>query len=123
MTRLAHDRAGVARPEELKEPGSHPRVKGVRRRELHEQGPSPPAQTAGLIEKPFQRQSCLAQLQIMCDGAGKLDREAKARRRRSRPPCIRDGGMRAMEGRVDLGAAENARVTLEVRALDLESVC
>src|SRR5687767_2277690 len=117
MTRLAYDKATIARAEEREECVRHPGHELQRRRQLHQERPALSGKAGALLEQSFERRTYALQLLIVRNHARNLYGEAELGRRAARPFRIRCGAVMPMKRRVDLRARHDARVPLEMRSL------
>ena len=115
MARLAHQESVVETTQEFKEPARYAAVKIERRRQLHEERTALATQAIRFPQEPLEQDPDTPELMIVRNRAWNFDRESKMVRRGGRPPGVRGRGVRAMKRRVDLRAAEDATVALQVR--------
>jgi len=116
MPRLAHQSAVVAFTNEIEEARRDAVVEPQRRRQLDEHRAAFRSEAGAFLEASFERQPRPFQLLVVRDYPRQLDRKAEARRSRCRPSGVGRCRVRTMEGRIDFCAAEQARITLKMRA-------
>jgi hypothetical protein len=116
VARLADDRTGVARAQQLEEAAGPSRVEGMRRRKLQQYHSQLAAQPGDFIEKPRQRLARPCQAAIVADHLRHLHREAEPGRHARGPPLIGRRRVRPVERRVDLRRVQLRGIALELRA-------
>ena len=120
MARLAHRKSAIVFPQQRKESTGHARIERQRRRQLHQDRTALVAQASRLLEESCEQLARAPQLLVVGDRARHLHREQEVGRRRRGPPRIRGDRVRTMKRGIDLGAAQDRRVALQVRAVTRE---
>ena len=115
MARLAHQEPVVETTQEFKEPARYAAVKIERRRQLHEERTALATQAIRFPQELLEQAPDTSELMIVGNRAWNFDRESKMVRCGGRPPGVRGRRVRAMKRRIDLRAAEDATVALQVR--------
>src|SRR5688572_12382732 len=123
MPGLADERPVVRRSQKVQEWGHDGRIKRQRRRQLHKDWPPFPGQAVGLSQKRYQRLARVLQLSVMRNYSRHLDGEPKIRRRAVAPLRVGGRGVRPVERRIDLSAAEHLCISFEVGAWRLKPEC
>nr|ADC36039.1 protein of unknown function DUF72 [uncultured bacterium 270] len=116
MARLADHGSGVQAAQQSEEAADATRVEFERWWQLNEQRPKRIAEPDNFAQELLQRVARTGQRALVGYQLRDLDGEAEGRGHSSGPAPVDRLGVRPVEGAVDLGRVQPARVALELRA-------